>query len=108
MTTKPLFFIYIDLLALLGQFRRDVGAVHADGEGVVNGMSNRPELIGVLYYVEFDLEISVRDKPVFICSREKEFVALRLQETIEILSVVTCNVAGERSTIIGESKSGCC
>ena len=48
-------------------------------------MSNRPELIGVLYYVEFDLEISVSDKPVFICSREKEFVALRLQETIEIL-----------------------
>lgn len=56
-------------------------------------MCDRPELIGILYYVEFDLEINVSGKPVFIFSREKEFVALQLQETIELLSIVTRNGA---------------
>ena len=70
-------------------------------------MCDRPELVGVLHYVEFDLEITFTGKPVFIFSREKELIAFRLQETIENISIVTYNGAGERSTIIGESKGGC-
>ena len=49
-------------------------------------MCDRPELVGVLHYVEFDLEITFTGKPVFIFSREKELIAFRLQETIENIS----------------------
>ena len=79
----------------------------ADGEGVVNVMSDCPELVGVLHYVEFYLEIIFSGKPVFFFSREEEFVALQLQETIENIGFVACTGAGERSTVIGESEGGC-
>ena len=42
----------LDRLTLLGQRPCDVGAVNADGEGVVNVVGDSPEPIGVLYYVE--------------------------------------------------------
>jgi hypothetical protein len=47
-------------------------------------MCDRPELVGVLHYIEFELKITISGKPVFIFSREKEFVALQFQETIAV------------------------
>ena len=66
---------------LLGQFRCDVGAIHADGMRFVNVMFDRPELKGILHVVEFDLEIKFRGKPGCVFCREKEFVSINLQAT---------------------------
>ena len=48
------FSVYkLNLQPFLFQRRGDVGAVHADGEGVVKVMSACPELVGVLHYDAF-------------------------------------------------------
>ncbi len=57
------------LALLLGQFRRDICAIHADFEGVVIVMKDCEELVGVSLSVEVDLEGAIK---IIVDSTETE------------------------------------